>query len=115
MHIVSEFSIAHVNKMKLLGNKICPFILFRTCPSTYHGENVNYFNIVYIVINTCLDCPPKVHRRWHDIFHCFRLKLQYSLRESSTVLASRMNFFNFPHFYYVVFARISRRFCVNFA
>ena len=30
--------------------------------------------------------------------------IQYSLRGSSTVLASRMNFFNFPRFYYVVFA-----------
>ena len=30
--------------------------------------------------------------------------VQYSLRVSSTVLALRMNFFNYPCFYYVVFA-----------
>ena len=35
--------------------------------------------------------------------------------QSSTVLASRMNFFNFPHFYYVVFAWILRKFRVDFA
>ena len=41
--------------------------------------------------------------------------LQYSLRESLTVLASRMNFFNFPRFYYVVFAWILREFRAYFA
>ena len=38
--------------------------------------------------------------------------IQYSLRGSSTVLTSRMNFFNFPRFYYVVFCV---NFCTNFA
>ena len=41
--------------------------------------------------------------------------LQYSLRKSSTVLASRMNFFNFLRFYYVVFAWILRKFRADFA
>ena len=45
----------------------------------------------------------------------FPMYLQYSLRESSTVLASRMNFFNFPRFYYVVFAWILRELRVDFA
>ena len=41
--------------------------------------------------------------------------LTVQLPQSLTVLASRMNFFNFPRFYYVVFVWILHKFCVDFA
>ena len=110
----------HHPSVYLLTNHLKDKLDTWTCP---YGIYVNMYECINVLMTPELGiCKDRVKTRqsaqWGTYTPDQRYRhflkstkyVQYSLRVSSTVLASRMNFFNFPRFYYVVF-----EFCVNFA